>query len=425
MAIGTTIRVGFDSTRVQAGFRKIGAGFTRMTNGFKMAGRAMLAPFIKLMAVMAPILGAVGFARGIKDVVDFGGAISDLSARTGEAASEILVMQEAFRRTGVDGDKVATILQKMGRRSLDGVTKGSGEYADALDNLNLRSQDLMNLGLADRFQLIGKRIRGLRDESMQADVAMKLFGLDGFKLVNTFKDGSAFEVARKSVGGLADTMNRAAVRFDAVSDALGAIGLKTRQFFAGVAEMMLPSLERLADYINGLDLSKIGAQVGKVAQTITRMLEAGTLGQTVWESLKFAGVKFVEFMAGSMGYIVQELLEQLSKTSFGKKLGIKSATEASTEFTPTILPGGIGAIPGFTTSTPTGLKSFADFQRENKGILGSTSLANSIGQKYKQAGDTESVEWWRKIGYSNEEIAETLRLIANRQRTSKSQPYFQ
>lgn len=320
--IGTTIKIGFDGNAVKAGFRRISAGYSRMVSGFKRIGRTMLAPFVKLMAVMAPILGGGAMIYGIKNILDYGGAVSDLANRAGLSAKKIVILNELFRRTGLEGADVATTLQRMGKNIEAGLELPSSEAGKAMEALNITVEDLAGMDLAEQFEFIGKKIAGMQSESEAARASMAIFGREGAKLINTFRTGGGMDMARKSVGGLAINLGRAADQFDHISDALGSIKVKFQQFFAGVAVQMLPVLEKLADYINQLDLSGMGKSVGQFFQGIADAFQTGTI--KTWIDTTVA--KFNELMKGTMkflaDYFAYQITKALSKTATGKALGI-------------------------------------------------------------------------------------------------------
>lgn len=417
--IGTTVKLSFDGSAVAKGFATVGAGFKAL--GAKMAtvGRAMLAPFAKLMALLAPILTVGAFSKGLKDALDFGGAISDLSARTGIAAGEIVVLQEALRRAGMESSDVATTLQRMGRNVIDGLAGSSRQAAEALEMLGLDAFDLDGKNLAETFEIIGSRVAGLDSEFARASATAAIFGREGFKLVNLFKTSDFLNVARQSVGGLADTMNRSANAFDHVSDALGALGTKWRQFFSAVAETAIGPLTEVADKINSLDLTEAGQKVGEFAKTVRDMFSAGTLGSAIWESLKFAGARLIELLTAGMKYAAEVLNEAVSKTDLGKKLGVKSVTESTRTYSGEGQitrggPMGIQFSPKYTEGPGREVKAFSDFYSEIKGTLGSQDAADKISAMRERAEMQRRIEWLQKSSVNDNAIKDLLRSIDRR-----------
>lgn len=332
MAIGTTVKVGYDGTAVQRGLARIKMGFKALGRSVAMAGKAMLAPFVKLMAVLAPVIGVVGIGKGIKDIIDYGGAVSDMANRLGVAAKDIVLIEEVFRRTGVSTADVATTLQRMGKNIAYGLTLPTSEAGKAMEAMGISAETLKDLNMAQQFERVGLGISRLKTASEQARWGMAIFGREGAKLVNTFKTTDAFDVARKSVGQLGDTMDSLANRFDHISDAFGAIKTKIRQFFSGVALEMLPTLDRIATLINGIDLTGKGKGLGRFIELISASFREGNLGKLIWESFKFALVRMGEMLVGILDYAAEKftnaITDGIANTEFGASLGMKSGTGA-------------------------------------------------------------------------------------------------
>jgi len=424
--IGSTVKLGFDGTAVTRGFAKVSAGFNTLGKGMAAVGRTMLAPFVKLMALLAPIMGVAGMGKGLKGVIDMGGELSDMAAKVGGTVKQMVMLKEIFRRTGIEGDKVGTVLQRMGRRTLIGVQKETGEYADALNVLGLRNKELLDLSLPQRFVKIGQAMNELGDESLQADVAMKLFGDDGFKLVNTFKDfANVMRISRQSVGELGSNMDQMADRFDKISDALGSIGLKSDQFFAGMASEILPSLEKMADLLNQLDLTSLGESFGSFIKTVQASFENGVFGELVWDSLKLAGSKFAAFIASALEYAILKMLSAFGKTDIGKK--IKSDSERKKKlqaFGYGVLNAGGGGLYGRVGVPSEGAPStwdnafmsgttpdFSELMSKNSAAFNVPSQTAAFS-RYQRIAELEArQEWWRKTGMSNERIAEATEAI--------------
>lgn len=416
MAIGTTIQVGFNSSAVQAGFKKIGAGFKGMTRGFANAGRAMLAPFVKLMAVMAPIIGAAGMARGIKDILDYGGAVSDLANRLGISAAEIVVLEEAFRQTGVEAKDVATTLQRMGKNIETGLELPTSEAGKALAAMGLTIEVLQGMNLAQKFEAIGKKIGEVKDAGTQARLSMALFGREGASLVNTFKTGGIFDDARKNVGGLGEKMNEMANSFDYISDSIAGIGLKMRQFFAGVTAEILPTLNKLADFINGVDLTGFGEKLGSAMETLFATARNGSLGDLLWEGFKFALQRSGEVLFAIMDEAAERLADAIEKrmknSSLGYILGMEDELGPSVKLGPELAP------MGSALSSVRVPKTIDQIMGSTSGMLGSDKSFDAIKSIAAAVNTHKQESWLKEIGWSNKEILAAIKQQSQYMRNS-------
>lgn len=410
MAIGTSIKVSLDTKAIARGFAKIKAGFSRLSSSVKAAGRAMLAPFVKMMAVLAPLLGAAGFARGIKDVIDYGGAVSDMANRLSVAASDIVFIEEVFRRTGATGKDVATTLQRMAKNIGAGFELATSEAGKALEELGLKEADLEGLNMAERFYLVGEAIAAMSDASKQARVSMAIFGREGASLINTFKDRSAWEIARKSIGGLGDNLDESANKLDHISDAFGAFTLKMRQFFAGVMNGAMPVLEDLADKINEIDLSMAGQKVGDFIKVIRGLFQRGTLGETVLDSLKYAALRFGEIFLAVLEFGVQQTIKQLADAGVP---GIKDPTEARLVGTAKEI-GGVIVPTGFAYKEGSPMKTMSEIMASKKGLLGSGEALSQVKGQVELGRKQASEKWLQEIGWHTAQTAKASEEMARK-----------
>jgi hypothetical protein len=119
------------------------------TSGFNRGIKSAESGMAKFKAAAGPaVLGAIaagfaaaaaaaaGLAVGVKGALDLGGALSDLSTRTGVAAGELRVLQEAFARNGLSAEQVGPAINKLQRAIVEG-GQGVATYKRAFDSLGI------------------------------------------------------------------------------------------------------------------------------------------------------------------------------------------------------------------------------------------------------------------------------------------------
>jgi hypothetical protein len=121
---------------------------------------------------------------------------------------------------------------------------------------------------------VSAALAAIPDTTERAATAMGIFGRKGAALQAIFLDGSAMDVARQQVGGLADTMGANASKFDSISDALGAANLKGQQLAAGFTAAIAPALEEIGNALNATDLTGLGESLGEIAAAAIRFGQA-------------------------------------------------------------------------------------------------------------------------------------------------------
>lgn len=262
-----------DHRSVDNSVNKVKGGIAGISLAAKGMGVAIKSAFAPLIAVGAALGGIAAVTNGIKGVVDLGGALDDLSAKTGASAGELLVLQTAFDLAGAGADNVANALTGLNSK-LDAPTP---KILNALSDLNIRFEDLQNMSMDDKFKAISSAIGGLSDKSKQAAISSTLFGRNlGQALLPLFSNKNALSDAANVVGGLAGTMDKNAAKLDKFSDALGTLKLKSQQFFGAFLGQNIDTLDKFADKLLNLDLTEFGENFGKSIKTsITDGIAAG------------------------------------------------------------------------------------------------------------------------------------------------------
>ncbi len=148
------------------------------------------------------------------------------------------------------------------------------EVSDSTRGRQDSGAELQSLNPAEQFARVSAALAAIPDTTERAATAMGIFGRKGAALQAIFLDGSAMDVARQQVGGLADTMGANASKFDSISDALGAANLKGQQLAAGFTAAIAPALEEIGNALNATDLTGLGESLGEIAAAAIRFGQA-------------------------------------------------------------------------------------------------------------------------------------------------------
>jgi len=311
------------------------------TSGFNRGIKSAESGMSKFKAAAGPaVLGAVaagfaaaaaaaaGLAVGIKGALDLGGALSDLSTRTGVAAGELRILQEAFARNGLSAEQVGPAINKMQRAIVEG-GQGVATYKRAFDSLGISMDSLRGMSSADQFEAIGTAINGLSDPASRAATAMQIFGRSGGEMLTLFSNSGAMGEAARSVGEQADILTRNANLFDQASDILNSVGTKIQGFFVGVADTLVPALMPLLEAADGIDLSGLGQDLGNAIAFGLTVITSGNLGNMLSAQLKLSGAQFVNTMVSGLTGIIAFLATNMVQmpANFVKILGIVTQPE--------------------------------------------------------------------------------------------------
>lgn len=225
----------------------------------------------------------------LKDAFDMGGALTDLSAQTGESQGQLMIMKQAFEDTGVGADSLGQTLAIM-RKSLSGVSESGEPTNKMFEQLGLSMEALKGMSAQQQLETIGGAIRSLQSPSEQTAAAMGVFGRSGSRMLSFLKDPGAISTAANSLGGLPAIMDRSAASFDNISDRMARIKDKTKGFWAGLAEGVAPIFDEVTTSLDKIDLSGIGQRVGDFIGTVIQMFRQNDWGILVGNSL-MVGIK--------------------------------------------------------------------------------------------------------------------------------------
>lgn len=294
-----TVKLGLNTAAFSSGLKSAGT----MASGF---GRGLAAAGSQLMAIAAPVAGLVtaGAAlAGVKSALDFGGEMSDLSAKTGIAVKDLVILSKAFENAGMDASQVGPAVNKL-QKALTGVNEDGEPTNKTFAKLGMNMEALRAMAPQDQLAAVGKAISGISDPAQRSAAAMGIFGKSGGDMLALFSDPDAIATATQQVGAQAEILGRNAAVMDKISDAFGSVKTTLRGFFVGLVEPLLPLLTRVGDWLNKIAGSavafgqKLGGFIANAAALIENGFKTGTLGETVSLMLQVGFGEAVNYLGG-------------------------------------------------------------------------------------------------------------------------------
>lgn len=331
-----TVKLGLNTAAFSSGLKSAGS----MAAGF---GRTLAAGGSAIAGLAAPLAGLVtaGAAlAGIKGALDFGGEMSDMSARTGIAVKDLVILGQAFQNAGMDSAAVGPAVNKL-QKALSGVNDEGEPTNKTFGQLGLNMAELQAMNPSEQLQAVGKAIANVGDPAQRAAASMGIFGKSGGEMLALFRDPDAIATATQQVGAQAEVLGRNADVMDKISDAFGAVKSTLRGFFIGLVEPLLPLLTRVGDWLNSIAGKavefgqKIGSYIAQAATILENGWNTGTLGNLVLLGLQIAFGTAANFLGGLLLGVVD---------GFGNALGAYFEALFSME---TVMPliDGLLAIP--------------------------------------------------------------------------------
>ena len=238
------------------------ASFAKITGAFTL-GNVAAAGFNK--AIDLAFSGAQIMARGFGDALDLGGRLTDLSARTGEAAGKLLVLETAFKNSGLGAEMVGTVVNKL-QNFMQDAANGGDKQATAMTDLGISLAELKDKTPTEQMKIFADKIAAIQDPTQRAAMASEVFGdkLGGKLLPLLIGFSPALDDARGKVGSLERVMNESAATFDAAGESIDAVKGKLVAFSAGVLNPVIPAVSDLGEEVAKVDFASFGKLVGDV-----------------------------------------------------------------------------------------------------------------------------------------------------------------
>jgi hypothetical protein len=317
---------------VKKGSDKGGMSLGELAKASGVAGAAFAAGMAVFNTAMA---GVQAVAASFGNALNLGGQLADLSAQTGVAAGELLVLQRSFDNTGAGAEKVSPAIAKMSSSIVD-ATSGTGAAAKAFDQLGLSASELINLPAEQQFQKIGNALAGVANETQRSALASDLFGgklgKDLLPLMTNFSGETL--TATQQLGSMVGVMNESSDAFDAIGDGIKVAQGKLTEFAAGLMSVMAPAIEAVVTALTRIDAAQIGKDLGmafvgageamKGFQSAVDAFQAGNISlalKSIFESVKLqameTGNSIVNIFTAAFkttGEVIRALFSQGSAT---------------------------------------------------------------------------------------------------------------
>jgi hypothetical protein len=287
------------SSKVSASFASMGASIAR---------------------VIAPFVGLYAAINSVKNALDLGGRLNDLSKTTGESAGNLAILQRAFENTGVGADRVGTSIQKMSE-FIVGLQQGSPAAAKAADALGVSMADLAGKTPIQQMQTLMGALAGITDPALRSATAVDVFGKAGRDIVPLAQEfGGAMAEARSELGSLPRILDENAASLDQLGDKLtNAVGNKLTEVAVGLAAGVTGA-NNFADALAKIDAAGFGERLGQTLKTIfdAPKESAKAVGFFLLEGIAKAG----NALDAAFRYAIETYYKMLDNPGFYDGLGM-------------------------------------------------------------------------------------------------------
>lgn len=218
-----------------------------------------------VVGIGAAFLGVRAAVESFNAAVAMGGQLNDLSARTGETAGNLAILQRAFENAGAGAESVGPTINRL-QRAIVEAGQGGKQQAEAFAKLGINLSEIKNLTPTEQLQAIAKALQNVGNDSDRTAIAMQLLGRSGGELIPLLRAmGSELDVARGQLGSTPAVMDRVAGALDTLGDNFNAISQKAKEFAVGLLERAAPALVEITNRIANIDAAGLGAKLSDYA----------------------------------------------------------------------------------------------------------------------------------------------------------------
>jgi len=244
-------------------------GFEGGVNAFTGKVGSMAAAFGRvigpLAALAAGFVGARAAVDSFRSAIDLGGKLNDLSARTGETAANLAVLQRAFQNAGMGAEAVGPMLNRL-QKFMIAAGEGGKEQAEVMNKLGLSLSDLSSKAPLDQMRILAERIAAITDPAQRSALAMAVFGRSGGELLPLLRAmGVELDIARGQLGSYPAILQQNAEVMDRIGDNFGAMSSKAMEFATGLlaGSGALGALDKLTTALANMDSAGFGLKIGE------------------------------------------------------------------------------------------------------------------------------------------------------------------
>jgi hypothetical protein len=227
MAIGTTVKVGFDGTAVKSGLQKTNGLFRNFAKGITQGiGQGIAKAGVGLIDLVLEKA-----ATGLIDAADAAGDLNDQAAQTGTSVDSLVKLAEAFRLSGVSIEDASRPLSKFAKALYDAREAGSPAQ-ESLNKLGIYMSDLEGMTLEEKFKKVGQATQNFAGDMEElTSITSDLFGMKGVSILRFFKNyDETMAQAERQTAGYRKQLDGQVGSLDDWGDALGRVAGLWKEF---------------------------------------------------------------------------------------------------------------------------------------------------------------------------------------------------
>ena len=288
MAIGTTLKVGFDSSAVKRGFGSIGGMFKGIGRGMAMGAGAMMSKSLVDLAIKA--------ATGVDQLADFAGEAEDTALQVKASTAEIIKLDRALELAGSEV-KAGRMLSTLSDNIYD-AANGGEDLQKAFRAIGLESKDFAGKTTIEQFEMIGRAVAAMGDDVGTVQNSLeKIFGAKmAMQLLKLFRNQDVFNQAGEEMDGFASNVEAAASRLGKAQDQFKRLpylwrGLNLALFdkFSGDGGAIKKIIDGMQRAIDTGDFTLLGKNLSEVFRQAMNAIKDSDIWKWIAEKMRELG----------------------------------------------------------------------------------------------------------------------------------------
>ena len=314
MAIGTTVKVGFDGEEVKRGFAGLKNGFSAigrtMGKGAALVGGMMAAQTLESIIIKA--------ATGTNELADFAGAAEDVALQTGSTVSEIIRLNRALEIAGAQVD-AGRMLSTLADNMYD-ATHGGTELQDTFFKIGLSAAELAKMKPIDQFKTIMKTLSQYKGSLGEiGDITETIFGGKmGMNTIRFFENADVMATMGDDVALFAERVEKSAGNLGAFSDQVARIkylwrglNLSLFDFIGGDGSYMKDLFDGFEESLANGDMSKVWYKLKAEFAKLIEWLANSDMSKAINNMFTGFGESFMKGMKAELNTILKDIVPSI------------------------------------------------------------------------------------------------------------------
>jgi len=281
--------------------------FKSIGSGVKKIAGAIFSLKSALVGILS--IGALGLIT--KQSLDATDNLAKMSRVLGISVKELAAFQLAAELGGMSLEGFAKASKAVSKNVFDFVIRGTGEAADAFNQLGISASDLRPI-MNDQFAVMGllsDRLKEMENGAIKTAVAVKLFGSRGADMLNALAGGSEFlKSVTREVELFGTALSDRAVRgVEEANDAMTRLSFFIRGVRDNLVSAFAPAITFVVDlirnkFIGALDDSglTVAAWSTQVVLSVVKMVREANVAIGIFVLNTSANFKKLSFLPQSV-----------------------------------------------------------------------------------------------------------------------------